>query len=253
MSEQYQDLNQVYYRDYYQFIGRSQWMEKIWAEAFGTDYPAGLHHYGYLTTHDLQAIAARLPLAPGSTLLDLGCGKGGPGLWLAQHLRLKLIGMDIIPEAIAQAQQFQEHFDLAYPADFQIGQFYHIPLPDQSVDAIISIDSLWAAPDKLQALKEIKRVMKPGAPFVFTHWDLLAVDPVPQLQTSGLTFIDRQDTPNWKTYQQNVYQGILKHRDDLIAEMGPGANMLLYEAQASPPYLDYSVRRIYQMDNPLDS
>jgi ubiquinone/menaquinone biosynthesis C-methylase UbiE len=250
MAEQYQDQNQVYYSEYYQFAGRSQWMEKIWAEAFGAQYPAGLAHYGYLTQHDLDAFTAAITVPPGSTLLDIGCGKGGPGLRIAERLGLRLIGMDIIPAAVAGARAFASKFDLAYPATFEVGEFYKIPLPDQSVDAVICIDSLWAAPNKIQALMEIKRVMRPGARFVFTFWDLLAVETMPIFAISGLKFITRTDTPDWKTYQQKVYDGILTHEAELVAEMGSAANMLLYEAKASPPYLDLSIRRIYELEAP---
>jgi ubiquinone/menaquinone biosynthesis C-methylase UbiE len=249
MAEQFEDQNTVYYRSYYQFPGRSRWMEKVWSEAFGDAYPAGLDHYGYLTGHDLEVMAGKLGgIGEGSVLLDMGCGKGGPGLWLAGRLGLRLIGVDIIAEAVEQAREFAGAFALKFPAQFEVGEFYRIPLPDASVDAVISIDSLWAAPNKIQALMEVKRVMKPGARFVFTHWDLLAVESVPALEMSGLKFVEREDTPDWKVYQQRVYEGILRYEGELVEEMGAGANMLLYEAKASPPYLDLSVRRIYVME-----
>jgi hypothetical protein len=63
----------------------------------------------------------------------------------------------------------------------------------------------------------------------------------------GLKFIHREDSPDWKAYQLKVYEGILRYESELVAEMGAGANMLLYEAKASPPYLDLSVRRIYEL------
>ncbi len=248
MSAKYQDINQQYYHDYYQFKGRSQWMEKIWSEAFADQYPEGLEHYGYLTLQDLGIIASRLDLAPGSRLLDIGCGKGGPGLKIAQDLQLKLTGVDVIPEAVEQAEVFKTAFDLVYPAHFEVGEFFSLPLEDASVDAVICIDSLWASTNKIQALAEANRVMKPGAKFIFTYWDLHTVEAIPLLEQSGLKFISREDTPNWKEYQQRVYAGIEKYKDELVAEMGEGANMLLYEATASPPYLDLSVRRIYQFD-----
>jgi SAM-dependent methyltransferase len=248
MSEQQEDLLQVYYRDYYRFPGRSRWMEEIWSAAFGDNYPTGLDHYGYLTRHDLEIFASRLQLPAGSTLLDIGCGKGGPGLWLAQRNKLQLIGLDIVPEAVQQATAFQRSFQLDYPAQFGIGEFYAIPLADQSVDAVVCIDSLWAAPDKIEALREIHRVMKPGARAVFTYWDLSALEAVPYFEMSGLTFVERLETPDWKAYQQKVYEGILAHEAELAEEMGEGSNMLLYEARASPPYLDMSIRRIYEME-----
>ncbi len=152
--------------------------------------------------------------------------------------------MDIIPEAVAQANQFKSKFDLKYPAHFEVGSFDHIPLEDDSVDAVICIDSLWAALDKIQAMREIKRVMKPGAKSLFTFWDLLAVESVPLLAHSGLSFVEREDTPDWQDYQMKVYEGILKYEKELVEEMGESADMLIYEAKASPPYLNLSVRRI---------
>lgn len=245
MAHRHRDQNEVFYSDYYAFQGRSLWMEKIWSEAFGAQYPEGLEHYGYLTKWDLEIFKSEIRVPEGSHLLDLGCGKSGPSLFLAQDLNLHLTGMDIVPEALAQAREFQQQFDLREEASFLEGHFLNIPLPDESVDVVISIDSLWAAADKIVALREAKRVMKPGARFIFTFWDLHHVESVPLLELSGLKFISRQDCPDWLEFQRKVYEGINAHRDDLVEEMGAGANMLLYEAQASPPYLEQSVRRIY--------
>lgn len=222
-------------------------MEKIWSEAFGDNYPEGLHHYGYLTRHDLAVIARRLQLAPGATLMDIGCGKGGPGLWLAQELNVRLHGIDVIPAAVAAARSFQQDFALAHPAEFSVGHFYQIPLESQSIDAAVCIDSLWAAPDKIRALYEIRRVMRPGGRLVFTYWDLHTLDPVPYFEHAGWTFVSREDTPGWKASQLRVYEGIRAHEAELVDEMGAGANMLLYEAQTSPEHLDLCERRIYEL------
>lgn len=249
MSEAPKDQNYYLYKQYYQFEERSEWMEKIWAGALGEQYPAGLDQYGYLTLNDLAVIAEKAGTSPGDKLLDIGCGKGGPGLKIAEQLHLQLTGIDIIPEAVDQANAFKAQFELAYPAHFQIGGFMDIPVADHSMDCIISIDSLWAAPDKIQALASIKKVLKPGGRLIYTSWDLLAQDPIELLSLSGLKFLHRQETPNWKAYQQKVYAGILKYKEELDTEMGAGADMLLYEAQASPQYLDLSVRRIYVWEN----
>lgn len=223
-------------------------MERIWAEAFGEHYPAGMEHYGYVTKRDMEAIAGLIQVPPGSTLLDIGCGKGGPGLRLAEQLELRLTGIDIVPEAVEQARSFQGNFKLANPADFQVGEFYRIPFEDQSFDCVVSIDALWATNNKIAALQEVKRVMKPGAKFIFTHWDLLADEPVPLLEQSGLTFVSRQETPGWKDFQMRVYEGIVEHQKDLIAEMGEAASMLIHEVMTTPQILDLSVRRIYEFE-----
>ncbi len=250
MAQEYKDLNHVYYERYYQFTKRSEWMEKIWSDAFGEAYPPGLEHYGYLTRQDLADIQERLSIAPGGTLLDIGCGKGGPGLRIAEARQARLIGVDLIPGAVAQAEVFQTQFELAHPAQFLAGDFLALPLADDSVDAVISIDSLWTVTDKVQALREVRRVLRPGGQFIFSNWDLKAVDPVGLLTQSGLSFISRHETANWRHYQRRIYSKIALYQRQLVKEMGDAAQMLLHEAKTSPPYLDASVRRIYEFRRP---
>ncbi len=223
-------------------------MEKIWSEALGSEYPSGLEHYGYLTKTDLNKIADLLQLEGSDIFLDIGCGKGGPGFKLAEGSGAKYLGIDIVPEAIDQAREFASRFDLEREALFSVGEFYNIPLEDALVDHVISIDALWAATDKVFALKEVGRVLKPGGRFVFTHWDLKTQDPLPYFEASGLSLISRSETPKWLSFQTKVYEGILKYQDDLLAEMGDGANMLIYEAGASMPHLALSTRMLYCME-----
>lgn len=250
-EQQFEDLNHYYYHLYYQFQGRSNWMEKIWSEAFGEAYPKGLEHYGYVTRNDLRVFSEALTLPSGSKVLDIGCGKGGPGLFLAQENDWELTGIDLIPAAVEQASQFKAQFQLKYPANFLEGRFYNIPVADDTMDAVISFDSLWATPDKIEALRNVKRVLKPGGKFMFTHWDLLAQESVPLLQMSGLSFVSREETSNWIDYQRKVYEGISQYQNEIFEEMGDAARMLFHEASASPPYLDQSVRRIYLFEKPV--
>ncbi len=245
MSQEDPNINTRYYSEFYKFNKRSKWIEKIWSEVFGDQYPKGLEHYGYVTNYDIQIITENLKLKPGNILLDIGCGKGGPGLRIAETLDLKLLGIDIVKEVIEQAKIFKENFNLNHEALFHQGEFYNIPLDDEVVDGIISIDAFWTVTDKIFALKEVQRVMKSGAKFIFTYWDQKANDPLPTFMESGLKFINRMETPNWKKYQLGVYNQILEHELEIIEEMGESASMLIYEARVSPPYLDQSVRRIY--------
>jgi len=54
-------------------------------------------------------------LAPGQTLVDLGCGRGGPGLWLAREAGALLIGVDFSPVAADQATHRAVLFGLTGP------------------------------------------------------------------------------------------------------------------------------------------
>ncbi|MEM7037455.1 MAG: class I SAM-dependent methyltransferase, partial [Bacteroidota bacterium] len=103
MSNTFEGLHQEYFRRFYQFSGQSKWMEKIWSEALGESYPKETIPYSYVTREDLDCFADWLNLVAGTLLADIGCGRGGPGLKLAERLQVQLVGVDIAPEAVEQA------------------------------------------------------------------------------------------------------------------------------------------------------
>lgn len=222
-------------------------MAKIWSVAFGDEFPLNLDHYGYTSLTDLKTIAEKIELDEGAILLDVGCGKGGPGLEIAQKLNLSLIGIDLIPGAIIQANKMKERYKLAFPASFEVGEFKEIPLEDNYADVVLSFDAFWSVEDKVKALDEVKRVMKPGSKFIFTHWDIQNFDPTSIFEKSGMRLISRTETPDWNEYQKKVYEGIIRHQRELVSEMGDSAAMLIYEATSSMAYLNSSIRRIYEM------
>lgn len=244
MSSSEENINDRLYKQFFQFQGRSQWMESIWQDAFGDQFPKNLHHYGYITTIELEKMIALLDLEPDHVFLDIGCGKGGPGLYIAQQTGARYLGIDKVNEAVLQAKKFASQFDLNQEALFHQGEFYNIPLDDEMVDSVISIDSFWAAADKSFALQEVGRVLKPAGSFVFTNWDLLDQDPVHLYEQAGFKVIHREESKSWKVFQQKVYEGIIRYEKELLSEMGKAAEMLIYEANASLPYLGLSVRRL---------
>ena len=56
---------------------------RIWRAAYGDEYAEELDSYSHVTRTDLDRIHSELRVAAGDTMADLGCGRGGPGLWLA--------------------------------------------------------------------------------------------------------------------------------------------------------------------------
>ena len=125
---------------------------------------------------DLQQLHPSLPAyiletrtnRPGDLLVDLGCGRGGPGLWLARETRAHLVGLDFSPKGIALALRTAERFALPTPAQFRVASFDATGLPDASADGVVSVDALPFAPDRDAALRELRRVLRPGARAVFT-------------------------------------------------------------------------------------
>ena len=100
-----------------------------------------------LLRHVLQASG----LGQGQTLADLGCGRGGPGLWLAREAGASLVGVDFSPVAVEQAAHRAALFGLAARARFVVGDLARTGLPAAAADAATSIDAFHFAADPAAA------------------------------------------------------------------------------------------------------
>src|SRR5688572_27933488 len=106
---------------------------------------------------------ALIDLEPGQTVLDLGSGGGIDVLLSAKHVGPggKVYGLDMTDEMLALARENQRKAGATNVA-FLKGTIEAIPLPDQSVDVIISNCVINLSEDKDAVLREAFRVLKPG-------------------------------------------------------------------------------------------
>lgn len=102
-------------------------------------------------------------LQPGETVLDLGSGAGLDVLLAARRVgpEGKVYGLDMTDEMLALARENQRRSGIENAA-FIKGEMESIPLPDDSVDVVISNCVINLAPDKGKVLAEACRVLKPG-------------------------------------------------------------------------------------------
>jgi ubiquinone/menaquinone biosynthesis C-methylase UbiE len=227
------------YRDILRTPQKNDLLVKIWREAYGDEYPEEADPFGFVTCSDLNTVCAELKIKPGDTLLDIGCGRGGPGLWVARRTGASLIGIDIVPEAIAHANESKGEVE----ARFAVGSFINTHLPSISVHAIMSIDAFWMVLDKAAALKEMARVIQPGKRFVMTTWMPPYIALEPMMTAEGFRLVSSRETERWKDRQMAVYKGVLRHRKELEACVDAGSlKVLLAEAQAAKEQLPTSPR-----------
>ena len=105
-------------------------------------------------------------LKPGEVVLDLGSGGGIDVLLSARRVGPtgKAYGLDMTDEMLALAEENKRKSGLTN-VEFLKGEIENIPLPDQSVDVIISNCVINLSSDKDRVLKEAFRVLKPGGRF----------------------------------------------------------------------------------------
>jgi SAM-dependent methyltransferase len=109
---------------------------------------------------------ALIDLRPGETVLDLGSGGGIDVLLSARRVGPtgKAYGLDMTDDMLALARENQRQSGLAN-VEFLKGEIEHIPLPDNSVDVVISNCVINLSSDKDRVLREAFRVLRPGGRF----------------------------------------------------------------------------------------
>lgn len=102
-------------------------------------------------------------LKTGETVLDLGSGAGLDAFLAAKKVGPsgRVIGVDMTPEMVEKAKANSEKGGYSN-VEFRLGEIEHLPLPDSSVDVIISNCVINLSPDKQQAYSEAYRVLRPG-------------------------------------------------------------------------------------------
>ncbi|MCT2594625.1 methyltransferase domain-containing protein [Streptomyces sp. N2-109] len=231
---------------------RRETRRQVWREVFGEDHAGQADPYSYVSETELARFAAELRVGPGELLLDLGCGRGGPGLVLAVRTGARLLGLDISEVALEEARRAAARIpagdgpagdgpegeaDGGGAADsgravFRRGEFADTGLPDGAAGAVMSVDAFTFALDKQQACEEIFRTLAPGGRFVFTSWDYHRTpedrppqvpDHRPLLEQAGFVVHAYEETRDWRERIEAISRGLIARRDELAEEEGPEA------------------------------
>jgi SAM-dependent methyltransferase len=225
----------------YAALSGSDLLPRLAREALGDEYPFELRPYGFTTWPLLHEVLENLGPLDGGTLLDLGCGEGGPGLWLARAAGASLIGLDFSAEALRTAARWAQRFPQAPPARFLQASFTETGLPDQTVDAAVCLDALAYCPDPQRAFFELHRILRSGGRFVFTVAEYASgaqngpgevADHRVYVRAAGLVVRRYAEVPGWRERAGRLFELWLGHADALRGELGADVGgMLLSEAE----------------------
>lgn len=218
-------------------------------QAMGGEYPRELGPYSWISRRELATIASVVQ-DTGPLLLDVGCGRGGPGLWVAAETGAHLTGVDIAQTGLDAAEESAGA--LGIDARFALGGFDRIPADDGAFDVVMSIDAFLFAPDKQAGAAELARVLRPGGRLVMTSWDYHSqpAGRPPQvedhrtlLEAAGLDVERYDETDEWEPRIRSFAEGLLAHADEIAAEQGQDPQEVRRSVEEMAATVDCMIRR----------
>lgn len=117
-----------------------------------------------------DAMIAAAGIGADTRVLDIGCGVGGPALYLAETTGCHVTGIDLMEWHAEEAASRAAARGLSGRTLFQAGDATSLAFADNSFDVVWSQDAWCHVPDKQAVVQEAARVVKPGGYIVFTDW-----------------------------------------------------------------------------------
>lgn len=120
-----------------------------------------------------EKMARDIGARPGARILDVGCGRGRIANDIIVRTGAHVTGLNIDPTQLENARSFARRKGLSDHSEWVEGSMNDpLPFPDATFDAAYQVQAFTYAKDKEQVLREIFRVMRPGARFSSMLWVL---------------------------------------------------------------------------------
>jgi SAM-dependent methyltransferase len=148
-------------------------------------------------------LAARLAARAPSRVLEIAAGTGVATRALAATLSADsaIVATDLnqtmLDEAMAQGT--------ARPVEWRTADAMQLPFADATFDAVVCQFGAMFFPDKAKAFSEVRRVLRPGAAFIFSVWDRIEENEFADVVTSALAALFPEDPPRFMARTPHGY------------------------------------------------
>lgn len=196
-------------------VEQSPALEAIRRTTLTAALPPGVQATTVWPSWPLGRLAAELRIAAGHVLLDVACGVGDVGRWIAASVGASVVGVEPSPvgRRVAEARAAASGARARY-AD---GTFGGLGVGVGVADAALIVDALQFAPDQPAALRDLAPAVKAGGRIV-----IVGPDPSQwaSVEAAGLRVVVREETPGWREATEAFQVAIAAQEEVLRAELG---------------------------------
>lgn len=121
-------------------------------------------------TKSTDVLAEKAGIGSDQSVLDIGCGLGGPALHLAASKGCRVTGLDLVETNVEEAQRRASVRALDQLVKFRVGDATALPFEDSEFDIVWGQDAWCHVPDKAKLIAESARVLASGGTIAFTDW-----------------------------------------------------------------------------------
>ena len=187
-------------------------LERLWGEHVHLGYygspprPRDFREAKEDFVHALVHWSGLDQLPPGSRVLDVGCGIGGSARILARDYGFDVLGISISPGQIQRASELTQ---AGLSCRFAVMDALALELPDQTFDAVWSVEAGPHMPDKQRYADELLRVLRPGGLLAVADWNRR--DPADGAMTRRERWVMRQLLEQWAHPEFASIRGLRQH------------------------------------------
>ena len=140
-------------------------LAQVRRDTYGEDFGQS----SWVTGHEYRRFFRLLGLAAADHVLDVGCGSGGPALFLAHEAGCRVTGVDVSEAGIQAGLTLARRAGLEDRVHFRRADVREpLPFADGAFDAIVCMDAMCHLPNRGRLLGEWRRVLRPGGRLLYT-------------------------------------------------------------------------------------
>ena len=143
----------------------TQALEQVRRETYGEDFGQS----SWVTGQEYRRFFRLLGLKATDHVLDVGCGSGGPALFLAREIGCPVTGVDVNEAGIRAGLALARETALQDKVHFRHADVREpLPFSDDAFDALVCMDAMCHLPDRRRLFGEWRRVLRPGGRVLYT-------------------------------------------------------------------------------------